>query len=222
MPYSPRIFSGFITHKQGVESGPIARGLTVQYLRAPAGRVLQLGQSELTSRRMRKARRVQGGRQAREPEGFIFRKQSEALGRGDMPAHLLGQHPPVDLSPFNSVAENEVAHRHLVAAKDGVHQVGAQEEACELVGVFSQRGERGCLVAHGLPHRPGRVEVRRPQVLTQHPRPEVLEGDSLKDIVLCWWRGEREHRLRQNLAVPRYERPKVPPEMVPHGRRETW
>jgi hypothetical protein len=120
-----------------------------------------------------------------------------------MSAHLLGQHPPVDLSPFDSVAEDEVAHRHLVATKDGVHQVGAQEEARKLVGVLGQCGERGRPVSHGVPHRPGRVEVRRPQVLTQHPRPEVLEGDSLKDIALGDRRGEWEHRLRQNLAGSR-------------------
>ena len=46
------------------------------------------------------------------------------------------------------------------------------------------------------------VEVRLPQVLTQHPWPEIFEGDSLKDIALGGRGGECEHRLRQNLVVP--------------------
>jgi hypothetical protein len=71
-----------------------------------------------------------------------------------------------------------------------------------------------------LPHRPCRVGVRRPQVSTQYPRPEDLEGDYLKDNAIGEWGNEWQHRLHQSLPAPLEDRTKVPPERVPQvGKR---
>jgi mannose-6-phosphate isomerase-like protein (cupin superfamily) len=134
----------------------------VQYLSAPAGRVLQLGQSELTSCRRREARRVQGSRHAGEAEGFIFRKQTETLTLGDVLAHRLGQQ-----------------HAHRNARRRGVRHTGHHHRAEHWIVVSGTakvtRGEEVSLLSEnestfiplGTTHRlenPGRVELEMIEV----------------------------------------------------------